>query len=138
MEIYGHACVFNVPDNARDVFAPSCFDDFLRDSNHLSVPMLNNHDHSATIGRWLRFHQDGFGLFVVGELDSDSPLAFPYPGLSIKPIRCQGSPNPNVWGGKLCRQAWIEEISLVEMPTNPAARVIGPWCEVNPATVKGR
>jgi hypothetical protein len=72
-------------------------------------------------------HQDGFGLFVIGELDSDTPLRVPFPGLSIDPIKSEGSPHPTIWGGKLCRVTWIKEISIVAVPANTAARIIGAW-----------
>jgi uncharacterized protein len=126
-KFYGHAAVFGVPDRQSDVFAPSCFDDFLRDPSHLSIPLLNGHEPAQRIGRWVRMHQDGFGLFVIGELnDGLQALMPPFPGLSIKPVRAQGS-STNVWGGKLVRQTAIQEISIVTEPSNFAARIMGAW-----------
>jgi hypothetical protein len=128
---YGHAAVFGTPDVDGNVFAPSCFNAFLQNPKHLAIPMLNAHDPEHHVGRWLRMHQDGFGLFVVGELFDDlGALASPYAGLSVKTINAQRSAIPNVWGGKLCLTTGIEEISLVIPPEHPAARIFGSW--VNP------
>jgi phage head maturation protease len=92
------------------------------------VPLYNAHEKQAVIGRWLRMHEDGYGLFVIGELNEDlPPLTNPYPGLSIGPVRSVGSPLPNVYGGKLVRWTALEEISLVLVPAHPGARVYGPW-----------
>ena len=127
-KLYGHAAVFGYPDTDGDIFAPGCFSDFLANADYLSIPMLNGHDANLKMGKWVRMHQDGFGLFVIGELDDNLPaLTPPYPGLSIKPVKSQGSPFSNAWGGKLCRTTWIEEISILTVPANPAARVMGPW-----------
>jgi len=127
-KFYGHAAIFGTPDVDGDVFATSCFNVFLLNPNHLATPMLNAHDPAQRVGRWLRMHQDGFGLFVVGEIYDDlDALTPPYPGLSVKTINSQGSSIPNVWGGKLYREVGIEEISLVIPPKHPAARIFGPW-----------
>src|SRR5262245_26841789 len=127
-KFYGHAAVFSTPNTDGDVFAPSCFNSFLAYPKHLAIPMLNAHDPAQPVGRWLRMHQDGFGLFVIGELyDNLGALKPPYPGLSVKMVNSQGSAIPNVWGGKMWRETGIEEISLVIPPEHPAARVFGPW-----------
>jgi uncharacterized protein len=125
---YGHAAVFSTPNVDGDVLAPSCFNVFLREPNHLSIPMLNAHDPGQPVGRWLRMHQDGFGLFVIGELyDNLGALTPPYPGLSVTLIKPQAAAIPNVWGGKLWQETGLEEISLVIPPKHPGARIFGPW-----------
>src|SRR5690348_5301803 len=124
-KFYGHAAVFGYPDDQGDVFCPGAFSEFLHKADFLSIPMLNAHEPSQQIGRWLHMHQDVFGLFVIGELVEQGPLPGPpWPGLSIKPIRTKGSSYRNPVGGALCRITWIEEISLVLQPANPACRIV--------------
>ncbi len=122
---YGHAAVFGYPDKDRDIMCPGAFTDFLASGKHLEIPMLNNHQPDLVIGRWIRMHQDGFGLFVIGEVNGG--LAEPFSGISIGPLNAQGSPNPNTFGGKLVRSCALSEISLVAEPAHPACRILGPW-----------
>lgn len=127
-KFYGYAAVYGSPDRDRDIFAQGCFTAFLHKPDHLQIPILNGHVPSTPIGRWIKMVEDGFGLFVIGELDDSlDPIPAPYPGLSVKPINAQGSPYPNPWGGKLCRFAELEEISIVVDPAHHAARIMGPW-----------
>ena len=120
-KFYGHAAIFNTPDKDGSVFASSCFSEFLNRADYLSIPMLNAHTPEMRLGRWVRMHQDGYGLFVIGELnDNLKPLTAPFPGLSIAPANTFGSRFPSVWGGQLIRSTWIAEISLVGEPAHQA------------------
>ena len=104
-KFFGYAAVFGSPDRDLDLFVHGCFTGFLSTRRHLSIPMMNGHDPSQPIlGKWISMFEDGFGLFVIGELNDElGALEPPYPGLSVTPVNAKGSPHPNIWGGKLCR-----------------------------------
>lgn len=123
---YGYACVYGSADLDGDVFTHHCFAEFLRWPGHLSVPMLNAHT-PITVGHWTRMAEDSFGLMVWGELLQVEPVP-PNTGLSVTVRNAQG-PDPSLYpsyaGGKICRWAELEEISLVTHPRHPDARILG-------------
>jgi uncharacterized protein len=125
-QFYGHASVFGAPDLQGDVFVQGCFRNWLANPAHINIPMLNGHDPNLRIGRWVRMHEDGYGLFVIGELNDGLPPCIGV-GLSITPVNSQGSAIPSVWGGSLCRVTDIAEISIVTAPSNLGARIMGAW-----------
>lgn len=125
-KFYGYACVYEAADLDGDVFTHHCFAEFLRQPNHLAIPMLNAHDKSDVVGRWTRMVEDSYGLKVWGEL-FQGPVA-PNTGLSVSAINAKG-PDPRLFpssaGGKICRSADLAEISLVTDPRQPGARILG-------------
>ena len=127
--ICGYAAILCEPDNQiHQIFAPGCFVDFLNDPKHLNIPMLNAHDASQVMGRWVYMEEDGIGLFVVGELD-EGPLSNPLPGLSTGPGQAKGPPCTNAYGGTIAHRVNPDEISLVTDPHQPRARVKWQWQE---------
>ncbi|AZO15099.1 hypothetical protein EJ069_10370 [Mesorhizobium sp. M2A.F.Ca.ET.043.05.1.1] len=129
-KFYGYGAVYGSPDTHCDILLQGCFTAFLSKTDVSTIPLTNGHG-GPVVGKWLRMFEDGFGLFVIGELDGTAELPGPpFAGLSVTPVNAQGSPYPNPWGGKTCRFGDIAEISLVETPAHPGARVMGPWTSV--------
>ncbi|MCF6386542.1 HK97 family phage prohead protease [Mycobacterium sp. MBM] len=131
---FGYACVFGQPDREGDVFAHHCFHDFLDKPGYLDIPMLAEHLPEQVVGRWLRMVETGHGLLVWGEFAGDRerleiPNAHPI-GLSIGPTDWVMRESYNVLGGRVIQSLGIREISLVNEPLQPGARIIGEWTEL--------
>ncbi|WDI32158.1 HK97 family phage prohead protease [Hyphococcus flavus] len=127
-DIEGYAAVFNTPDLNGDVIAPGAFTQSLRASG--AVRMLYQHAAETPIGRWVSFQQDGYGLFVTGEILLSSPRAREVhallsggaiDGLSIgyQTRRAQ-----KIKAGRRITEAELWEVSIVTFPMAPKARIL--------------
>lgn len=126
-DIEGYAAVFNTPDLNGDVVAPGAFSKSLRAA--APVRMLYQHAAETPIGRWASMRQDGYGLFVKGEILLASPRAREVhalieggaiDGLSIgyQTRRAQ-----KIKGGRRITEAELWEVSVVTFPMAPTARI---------------
>jgi HK97 family phage prohead protease len=128
-KFFGYASVFKSPDKSRTIFLPGCYSNFLKEPDHLAIPMLNGHQTSERIGRWLKMEEDDFGLLVWGELFYRTrPMDLPFPGISVgfidaPPLIVPDQLDP--WHFKMFFSARLSEISLVPDPTHPEARILG-------------
>ncbi|GJL92771.1 HK97 family phage prohead protease [Hyphococcus sp.] len=130
--IEGYASVFNTPDLNGDIVAPGAFAKSLR--KNPKPAMLYSHAAEAPIGRWISIREDGYGLFVKGELLLSSPRAREVhalleggaiDGLSIG---YQTARSIRVKAGRRITEAELWEVSVVTFPMAPQARVtrVGP------------
>lgn len=130
--IEGYASVFNTPDLNGDIVAPGAFANSLK--KNPKPAMLYSHAAEAPIGRWISIREDGYGLFVRGELILSSPRAREVhalleggaiDGLSIG---YQTARSIRVKAGRRITEADLWEISVVTFPMAPQARVtrVGP------------
>lgn len=130
----GYASVFNVTDQANDRIVPGAFRksiDKAYAENRLP-PLLWQHDMSAPIGVWREMSEDGYGLFVRGELFvndvakakeayalmRDGGLS----GLSIG-YKVRESTRDTASGARILSDIDLLEISVVTLPANDAARI---------------
>lgn len=122
-DIEGYGAVFHKPDLNGDIIVPGAFN---RDG---PVRMLYQHAAETPIGRWTEFREDGFGLFVRGQIILSSPRAREVhallaggalDGLSIgyQTIRAAKTKS-----GRKILSASLWEISVVTFPMAPLARI---------------
>ncbi len=121
----GYAMVFDRPYDDGDVFSSGCLDGFLKEPNHLTIPILNGHIPTEVLGRWIHMEIDNFGLKVIGQLSVPMPYKDVHNmGLSIGPIDGKGPPEKNAYGGKTVNIVRLAEISLLTQPCHSSCRVI--------------
>lgn len=136
----GYGAVFGNMDRGGDIIDPGAFTKSL---NHMTdigvktVPMYYNHDRSAgSIGKWTEVVEDRHGLrvkgFLIGTDTEQGKMnlarlrAGAIGGLSIGYRVAPGGSRMEEFKGKRCRrlkQVDLSEISLVDDPMNPMAKV---------------
>ncbi|TGQ35340.1 HK97 family phage prohead protease [Mesorhizobium sp. M4B.F.Ca.ET.214.01.1.1] len=128
--IAGHATAWGVV--MHDVIVSRGAFSKLLAAGNFQPKMLLGHE-GEEIGRWLEFREDDVGLLAIGRLDLDAKrgrLAFEMTedgratGLSLgAPIVGLARPiTPEV---RHCREVFsLPEISVCEVPANPAARLL--------------
>ena len=126
-DIEGYAAIFGERDLNGDIIAPGAFRATL--ARRKSIKMLYQHAAEAPIGRWTAFHEDGRGLYAVGEIligsrqarDVHALLAgAALSGLSIgyKTVKADKTSN-----GRRILEADLWEVSIVTFPMAPRAQV---------------
>ena len=127
--IEGYAARFGVPDLSGDVIARGAFARNLIPARAGRVRMLRQHAAEAPIGRWTTIREEAEGLFVRGEVFTDTRdgrdlhrllAGGALDGLSIgfKPIRAVRTRT-----GRELREVDLWEISIVTFPMAPGARI---------------
>ena len=116
----GYASLFGVEDLSGDVVRAGAFSGVGKDH---ALPMLLQHRPGAEVGRWVRFGEDGRGLFVRGLINEKSATCLVRNGLNGLSIGFR----PLVWavrpgGGRLLSKIELVEVSLVANPMLPSAR----------------
>lgn len=130
----GYASTFGKADKIGDIIAPGAFAASL--SNHQRAgtrpAMLWAHDQSEPVGTWSELNEDPAGLRVMGKftlevarareayaLARDGALSLSIGFIAKQVERLKGG------AGRLLKQVELVEISLVPLPMNPAAKIIG-------------
>jgi HK97 family phage prohead protease len=128
LAVAGYASLFGVADLGGDVVRAGAFRECLRKLAD-GLPMLVRHDPRLIAGRWVEAREDARGLYVRGLIDPTLPaarlarrlLARGLDGLSIgfvtKAARKRG------WGGRELMEVELVEVSLVDLPMLPQARL---------------
>lgn len=127
--IEGYAAVFGEPDLSGDVIRPGAFAKNLIPARLARVRMLHQHAAQEPVGRWTGAKEDERGLFVRGEVFTDTSLGADLfrllkggaiDGLSIgfKPLRAARTA-----GGREIREVDLWEVSIVTFPMAPEARI---------------
>ena len=127
--IEGYAALFGVPDLSGDVIARGAFAKNLIPARADRVRMLRQHAAERPVGRWTRMKEDERGLFVSGEVFTDTSdgrdlyrllAGGALDGLSIgfKPVRADRTA-----GGRRLKEVDLWEISIVTFPMAPGARI---------------
>lgn len=119
--IEGYASLFGVTDQSGDEVRAGAFASSLKTR---ATAMLLQHRASAEIGRWVRLHEDGRGLFVRGLIESAAAQTLVRAGLNGLSIGFR----PQVWtarqpGGRTLKKVELIEISLVACPMLQQARI---------------
>lgn len=128
--IEGWAARFGVPDLSGDVIRPGAFAKNLIPAAPGRVKMLHQHAAEAPVGRWTELREEPDGLFVKGEVFTDTRTGRDLhrlltggalDGLSIgfKPIRAVRTRT-----GRELREVDLWEISIVTFPMVPGARIV--------------
>lgn len=140
--VAGYASTFGNVDLFGDVVAPGAFKESLaaHAAERTSPAMLWAHDGREPIGRWERLEEDAKGLRVHGQLTMDSArggdaYALARDGalaLSIGFVTQASKAGPN--GTRILTKIDLWEISLVAMPANIQARIIGVKAALAPDT----
>lgn len=133
--IIGYGSVFNIRDDQGDIVKRGAFAATLR--NHRTMKrrpaMLWMHDDKRPCGIWLKIEEDSVGLLVRGQLNLKSQLgreAFQLvkqgavTGLSIG-YRIVQARRDAAKRARVLEVVELDEISLVTLPANPAARISG-------------
>ena len=126
-DIEGYAAIFGERDLNGDIIAPGAFRATL--ARRKSIKMLYQHAAEAPIGRWTAFHEDGRGLYAVGEILIGSRQArdvyallagAALSGLSIgyKTVKAEKTSI-----GRRILEADLWEVSIVTFPMAPRAQV---------------
>ena len=134
--IEGYAALFGVPDLSGDVVRPGAFSkqDASAAKKLIPVPphrvkMLHQHAAEAPVGRWTEIREDARGLFVRGEIFTDTGAGADLhrllaggalDGLSIgfKPVRAVRTKT-----GRELKEVDLWEVSIVTFPMAPGARI---------------
>lgn len=137
--------IYNKVDDYRTSFAPSAFEESLRD--HLPK-MLWAHNMMEPIGRWIDADNNNQRLRMVGELDLDMvttpdgreldipavPMAHrawtqmqkrTIDQFSVGFLRLEDSPHRSVRGATQIDKAWLDEASPVLVGSVPGTRLVG-------------
>lgn len=132
IHVEGYAAIFNRRDMSGDTIRPGAFGIgkklILTDSPR--VMMLYQHAAEAPIGKWTRLEEDEYGLFVQGNLYTDTRQGRDLyhllrggaiDGLSIgfKPTRSRRMAD----GGRELLRVQLWEVSIVSFPMVPGARI---------------
>lgn len=134
-EFTGYLSAFGVTDSHGTRIRPGAFAKSLaRHRAANTVPaLLWAHDHSQPIGGWLNLEEDGKGLLGTGHLelsikqaaDAYALMRHGYVGLSVGieyPLKSRIQSNDGV--DELI-EVDLHEASIVSMPANPEARIVG-------------
>ena len=127
----GYATLFGQVDLGRDRVERGAFQKSLRQRTAKQIRMLFQHDPCAPIGTWSEVREDANGLFVKGQIVTDTARgrevlslmrAGAIDGLSIG-FRTQKSRTDRKSGVRSILEADLWEISIVTFPMLPQARV---------------
>ena len=127
--IEGWAALFGVPDLSGDVLRRGAFAKNLIPAGPDRVRMLHQHAADEPVGRWTDIREEARGLFVRGEVFTDTDggrnlhrllRGGALDGLSIgfKPVRAVRTRT-----GRELREVDLWEISIVTFPMAPGARI---------------
>jgi HK97 family phage prohead protease len=127
--IEGYAAIFGEPDRSGDVVEPGAFLRGLIPASPAHVKMLHQHAAEVPLGRWRRFREDERGLFVSGEIFTDTRAGADLyrllkggaiDGLSIgfRPRRAVRTRT-----GRSLKEIDLWEVSIVTFPMAAGARV---------------
>ena len=127
--IEGWAALFDVPDLSGDVLRRGAFARNLIPGAAGRVRMLHQHAAGEPVGRWTEIREEEGGLFVRGEVFTDTTAGHDLhrllrggalDGLSIgfKPVRAVRTRT-----GRELREVDLWEISIVTFPMAPGARI---------------
>lgn len=129
------------PDSHGDIIAPGAFADSLAEHERKGTrpAMLWQHDQTRPIGAWESFEDSEQGLLAHGRLTLDVPeaksahalmrdeaLALSI-GYMLDPADVE-----LVNGARLLKRIHLMEISVVAMPANTSARIVGLKAAFNP------
>lgn len=130
-EFEGYASLFGIPDGAGDVVAPGAFARSLRTRPPARVRMLYQHFAHEPIGVWQAIREDGRGLYVRGQLVTDTQRGAEVAallrdgalnGLSIG-FRTRRAARDAATGNRILLEVELWEISVVTFPLLPASHV---------------
>jgi len=127
----GYASVFGGVDQGGDIVMPGAFAQSLAHKGSAGIRMLFQHDPKEPLGVWHRIVEDGFGLWVEGQLQQGVPradalsrliAARALDGLSIgfRAVRAAREP---ATGHRRLWQIDLWEISIVTFPMMEGARI---------------
>jgi len=126
--IEGYASLFALPDQAGDIIRSGAFRASLA-ARSAPLPMLFEHEQRLRAGAWFEAREDRRGLYVRGAIAADAPgaaraarfLARGGDGLSIGfvPVSARALSG----GGRVLEEVDIVEVSLVQNPMQPLARL---------------
>ena len=125
----GYASTYGNVDRAGDVCAKGCFDDSLKT---MTPKMLWMHEWDEVIGVFTEVKSDDFGLFVKGKMPKADTLVSGrvIPQMKIGSVRSMSVGFSTIESSyntdedvRTIIKAKLYEISLVDMPANPAARI---------------
>lgn len=131
--IVGYASVFGLTDLQGDIVARGAFRNSLAGWRAIkqAPALLWQHAPTAVAGKWLELKEDTIGLFVRGRLDLKTAQGMKawqaikigaVNGLSIG-YRVVQSQADAARRARILTAIALEEISLVTVPANPAARI---------------
>lgn len=132
--IVGYASVFNLKDAQGDIVTRGAFAQMLAGQKSLPPqypPMLWMHDTNRPCGSWLKMSEDVIGLLVHGRLALATQLGQEayalvkqgaVTGLSIG-YRIKRSSYDAAKKARVLHELILDEVSLVTLPANPAARI---------------
>lgn len=134
--IEGYASTYNAaPDAQSDVVLPGAFTTALKDAQSGNFPvMLWSHRMEEPIGRWTGMEDTPKGLFVRGQLNLKTVKgreAFEHVkagdanGLSVGYLTPENGREYVGQGTFHLKSVDLKEISIVTIPSNPAARISG-------------
>jgi HK97 family phage prohead protease len=125
----GYASTYGNIDRVGDICAKGCFDDSLK---MLTPKMLWMHQWDEVIGVYTEIKSDDYGLFVKGKMPKADTLVSGrvIPQMKIGSVRSMSvgfstieSKYDESSDVRTITKAKLFEISLVDMPANPSARV---------------
>ena len=127
----GYASVFNSVDDGGDIVLPGAFRASLQRRGHEGIRLLFQHDPKEPVGIWERVAEDGFGLWVEGQLVAGVPRADALKrliatraidGLSIgfRTVKAKREPAS---GRRRISEIDLWEISIVTFPMLASARI---------------
>lgn len=134
--IEGYGSMFGGPPDSRGrLIAPGAFGASLREHRRAGTmpAMLWSHDTGDPIGRWVHMEEDGRGLRVVGQINTDTTRgrevlahlkAGDFNGLSIGWTTAPSDTQRNPDGTTTFFQARLWEISVCTIPANGRARIL--------------
>lgn len=133
--IVGYASVFNLKDLQGDIVPRGAFLQSLKGWKLIKQQpaMLWQHLPARPCGDWIELREDSIGLFARGQLDMASATgtkawqqvkAGAVNGLSIGYL-IKRSHYDSARRARILDEISLEEISLVTLPANPAARITG-------------
>lgn len=127
----GYASVFDAEDMGHDIVLRGAFRKTLTKRGTDGIRMLFQHDPAQPIGRWLVLEEDGYGLFVRGQLAPGAKnaqdilqllKAGALDGLSIGFKVVNGRRDGRA-RTRMISELDLWEISIVTFPMQPGARV---------------
>lgn len=127
----GYASLFGVVDLSGDMVLPGAFRASLARRGAEGIRMLYQHDPAVPLGRWLKIEEDGKGLRVTGQLQTEVAKAADVwrllsagviDGLSIgfRTVRARSDAKSGV---RRVMEVDLWEISIVTFPMLTGARV---------------
>ncbi len=129
--VEGYASVFNITDRDGDVVSESAFYNL----TNQPLPFFLQHASEAPIGSIIHARMDDYGLFVRGRVDSNLPLGsaviewFESGVVLGFSVGFWNVRSELVGQNRYIRKAKLEEISLVNYPSNNMATISKFWFE---------